>query len=234
MHASSQDHITTLALMDPFPLALAGLSSLINSQSKKYEIVFQETSMATVYEKLLYQPVNVLITELYSSNETIAEVRELLLNLRERLPSLQIIIYSHYREGDELRQLLKAPGISLISRNDIPLTEEIISRVMQGQRILSPRMQHYLALKESSELCSLHKLTRSEYDVIAFLFNGKSLQEIANIKHRSIKTISTHKCSAMRKLQVRNDSELFSLGTKLAHALPLRERHNGGSSAHQG
>jgi len=38
-----------------------------------------------------------------------------------------------------------------------------------------------------------------------------SLRQIAELQRRSIKTISAHKCSAMRKLQVKNDSELFSL-----------------------
>ena len=46
-----------------------------------------------------------------------------------------------------------------------------------------------------------------------------SLRQIAELQRRSIKTISAHKCSAMRKLQVKNDSELFSLHGNITRQL---------------
>jgi len=46
-------------------------------------------------------------------------------------------------------------------------------------------------------------------DVLKHLFHGMDLQQIAQMKQLSIKTISAHKCNAMRKLDIRTDSELF-------------------------
>ncbi|MNI91281.1 Transcriptional activator protein BglJ [compost metagenome] len=53
------------------------------------------------------------------------------------------------------------------------------------------------------------RITRSETEVLRHLFNGMDLREIAQAKQLSIKTISAHKCNAMRKLGVKTDSELF-------------------------
>ncbi|WP_438272349.1 helix-turn-helix domain-containing protein [Serratia fonticola] len=54
-------------------------------------------------------------------------------------------------------------------------------------------------------------LTRSERNVLIHLFSGLSMTEIAKLLNRSIKTISAHKCSIMRKLGVRNDAELYQM-----------------------
>ncbi|WP_415837922.1 helix-turn-helix domain-containing protein, partial [Serratia silvae] len=101
---------------------------------------------------------------------------------------------------------------SVVSRGDeLPLVGEFFSRVFNGERVLSPLIGSYLARSDPDDVSSLHHLTRCENDVLTSLFNGMSLREIAELQHRSIKTISAHKCNAMRKLQVKNDSELFSL-----------------------
>ncbi|WP_380183008.1 LuxR C-terminal-related transcriptional regulator [Kalamiella sp. sgz302252] len=211
-----------LALMDPFPVALLGLSNFINSWHRQSDIVFQSNSMVDIYEKLLYQPVAVLLTELYSYHESLDEVRERILSLSAQLSSLKIIVYTHCQESEALSPLLDNPAISLISRNeDLQRVRELISYALSGQRVISPMMHGYLAQKNADTSINLQRLTRSECAILAYLFNGKTLQEIAVLKHCSIKTISTHKCSAMRKLQVKNNSELFSLKKQLGRDLAI-------------
>lgn len=201
-----------LALMDRSPLTLTGLSCFIGTLNVANEIIVQETSMAAVSEGLLYQPVDILITELNGLNETTAQGREALLSLCAQLPALRVIVYTRCQKGEDLCRLLEIPNISVVSRGDeLQLVSEFFNRVFNGERVLSPMIGSYLARNDSDDVSSLHNLTRCENDVLTFLFNGMSLREIAELQHRSIKTISAHKCNAMRKLQVKNDSELFSL-----------------------
>lgn len=54
------------------------------------------------------------------------------------------------------------------------------------------------------------KLTRKEFEVVQRFFFGKSLQEIAVLDNSSIKTVSTHKRSAMRKLHVSSNQKLYA------------------------
>ncbi|KFK93997.1 MULTISPECIES: response regulator transcription factor [unclassified Serratia (in: enterobacteria)] len=211
MAFSSQKPIG-IALMDRSPLTLTGLSCFIGSLSVPNEIIVQETSMAAVSEGLLYQPVDILITELNGLNETAVQGREALLNLCAQLPALRVIVYTRCQKREDLGKLLDVANISVVSRGDaLQLVGEFFSRVFNGERVLSPLIGSYLARADSDDVSSLYSLTRCENDVLTFLFNGMSLREIAELQHRSIKTISAHKCNAMRKLQVKNDSELFSL-----------------------
>lgn len=201
-----------LALMDRSPLTLAGLSCFIGTLNATTEISLQETSMAAIAEGVLYQPVDILVTEINGLNETVEQGREILLNLCAQQPELRVIVYTSSQKGEDLCKLLEASNISLVSRGDeLPQVGEFFHRVFNGERVLSPLIGSYLARSDPDNASSLHNLTRCENDVLTSLFSGMSLREIAEVQHRSIKTISAHKCSAMRKLQVKNDSELFSL-----------------------
>ena len=47
-------------------------------------------------------------------------------------------------------------------------------------------------------------LTRSEIKVLRLVIEGKSSKEIANIIHRSVRTVEVHRARTMRKLGVDN------------------------------
>ncbi|HAZ3553715.1 TPA: helix-turn-helix transcriptional regulator [Escherichia coli] len=53
-------------------------------------------------------------------------------------------------------------------------------------------------------------LTLAERDVIRLLLSGYSVAEISRLKNRTVKTISTQKQNAYKKLDIRNDVSLFS------------------------
>lgn len=53
-------------------------------------------------------------------------------------------------------------------------------------------------------------LTLAERDVIRLLLSGYSVAEISRLKKRAVKTISTQKQNAYKKLDIRNDVSLFS------------------------
>lgn len=210
----------SVALMDRSPLTLTGLSCFISTLDLPNEILVQENQMAAISEKLLYQPVDLLVTELNGLNETSSQGREILLSLCAQFPTLRVIVYTRSQKGEDLRSLLNVPNISVVSRgDDLSLVGEFFSRVFNGERVLSPLIGSYLANSDAEDIFSQHNLTRCENDVLTFLFNGMSLREIAEHQRRSIKTISAHKCNAMRKLQVKNDSELFSLRKNLTQQL---------------
>ncbi|WP_213927748.1 LuxR C-terminal-related transcriptional regulator, partial [Serratia marcescens] len=153
-------------------------------------------------------------------DETVAQGRETLLALCTQLPELRVIVYTRCQNAEEVGRLLNQPNISIVARDDaLPLVAEFFNRVLLGERVLSPQIGAFLAPSVSGEEAATRKLTRCESDVLAFLFNGMSLRQIAELQRRSIKTISAHKCSAMRKLQVKNDSELFSLHGNIARQL---------------
>ncbi|MFC3948300.1 helix-turn-helix transcriptional regulator [Serratia entomophila] len=205
-----------IALMDSCPLTLDGLASFIGSLSTSGKIAVQETSMRRAADGVVYQQADVLIAELYGIDETPAQGREILLNLCIQQPALRAVVYTRSQNTEELGALLSQHNISIVARDDaLPLVAEFFSRVLNGERVLSPQIGACLARSACGESTAMRELTRCESDVLASLFSGMSLRQIAELQRRSVKTISAHKCSAMRKLQVTNDSELFSLHGKI-------------------
>lgn len=77
-----------IALMDSSPLALVGLSYFLDSLGIAKEVILQESSLKKVTEAFMYQSVDVLITDLYSQNESFTEGRDIILNLCSQHPNL--------------------------------------------------------------------------------------------------------------------------------------------------
>ncbi|MDQ7099068.1 LuxR C-terminal-related transcriptional regulator [Serratia sp. MF1(2023)] len=66
----------------------------------------------------------------------------------------------------------------------------------------------------SSPCCSIQlppKLTKKEVAILVELIRGKSLRQISVIYNNSLKTISSHKCRAMKKLGVKSNVQLILL-----------------------
>lgn len=56
------------------------------------------------------------------------------------------------------------------------------------------------------------RLSPKELEVLRHFLSGTSVGDIARVMNRSVKTVSTHKIAAMRKLDVETDHELVMFG----------------------
>ena len=200
----------TVALMDSHPLTLSGLSSLIQSIDDACDIRVKETCLEKILEALMYQSVDILVTDLQSAQENLHQGLDILLNLSEQFPGLNMVVYTLCPDGNELKKLLNQRNISVIARGEsLSDTQDYFSQAFARNRVLSPRIcSDLVQLGEQTKHVGA-RITRSETDVLRHLFNGMDLREIAKMKQLSIKTISAHKCNAMRKLEAKTDSELF-------------------------
>ena len=70
------------------------------------------------------------------------------------------------------------------------------------------KLRHY---RHNSVLLSDAALSNREREVLSYYLRGHSVTDIAQRLDRSVKTVSTQKRSAFRKLGIRTDSELFTL-----------------------
>lgn len=200
----------TVALMDSHPLTLFGLSTLIKSINNDYEILLQELSLRKMQEALMYQPVDLLVTDLQSFEEDVQAGLETLLRMNAMFPDMTIVVYTSCHDSNVLRNLLNYYNISVIARvESLQDTENFFRQAFDKKHVLSPKICSDLARVTEAHPCVTSRLTRSEMDVLKHLFHGMDLQQIAQMKQLSIKTISAHKCNAMRKLDIRTDSELF-------------------------
>lgn len=202
----------TIALMDSHPLTLSGLSYLVNSIDETCDIRMEETSLGRIAEGLMYQTVDILITDLHGYQESIQEGQEILQRLSLQFPQLIIVVYTLCRDADKLKKLLKFSNISLIARGESPvITDDLFRHALAKKKVLSPLICCTLAEQDVASQRTGFRPTQSENEIIKYLLNGMSLSQIAELKNLSIKTVSAHKCNVMRKLHIKTDAELFLL-----------------------
>lgn len=211
------DKTLRIALVDRCSLTLSGLSYLIRTFAPQHEIVIQHNSLTNISEHLLSQQVDILIAELSGGKDIVSQGISQLSSLSVSMPSLHIVVCTRIDSGAILRELTEMLNISIISRFE-PLMQlkQVFGQIFAGKRTYSPLIQSCLSKGTvTGTTAQLGALTRRENEVLRYLLNGLTLGQIAALQHRSIKTVSTHKCNAMRKLGAMNDFELFSLSKNI-------------------
>lgn len=206
-----------IALVDRCSLTISGLSYFIHSLAPNNEIVLQRNSLTNIGEPLLLNQIDLLIAELSGGKDVVSQGISQLSALSTTMPALHIVVYTRIQSGAILRELTEMLNVSIVSRFE-PLQQMkvVFNQIFRGLKVYSPLIDR--CLKESTVQVSnaqLSTLTRRENEVLRYLFNGLTLGQIATLQHRSIKTVSTHKCNAMRKLGAMNDFELFSISKNI-------------------
>jgi len=90
---------------------------------------------------------------------------------------------------------------------------DFIEKPLDRDRLI-PAIQDILSSDGSSELRG-KKLTRMEKKILKFIVSGKSNKEIADVLHRSVRTVEDHRNHIMRKFDARNAVELVKIAIDL-------------------
>lgn len=141
--------------------------------------------------------------------------------LKERYPSIEVIIMTVLDDEDTLIQAVVAGAKGYLLKSDSPQKMlQILQMVKSGFALLSPsissKIKGFLS-HQSSNLAQTPKLdnpedtlTPRESEVLDLLSRGDTYQEIARVLHRDIGTIKTHVNNIYKKLEVRNKTEAIN------------------------
>ncbi len=117
-----------------------------------------------------------------------------------------ILVTDYLMPGGDIGDGLNIKAV-LNKADDITHLITAIHTVYAGSSYLSPSIQEICMRTDASN--STQKLSRRELEVIRLFVEGASINEIANQLNRTKQTISTQKSSAMRKLGIQRDADLF-------------------------
>jgi two-component system capsular synthesis response regulator RcsB len=206
------DHTATinLAIVARSPLIRLGIVQFIQDLQLGYRCDLIASSLLSLYEKADKADIKMLMTELSGTPEEMAKMIRHLQILAEQLPRLKIVVYSACHDVAILAPLQSHKQFSLVAQQDAPaqIRRDMVV-ALAGGRVCSPSIRHYFERTNLQEQSGVKALTNTERKVMSHLFAGLSMADIAALYHRSIKTISAHKCNSMRKLEVDNDADLF-------------------------
>lgn len=201
-------------------VTLLAIEKIAGSISPNCQFHTETESMVHAVKKVEDVAASLLITDLSDCADSNDAFINLLFQLCQRQPQLRVIIYSHPLRGTATSMLSRLSQVVFLSRSSsLEEFELAMITLLSGGKYPGNKIKQQADSNVDKTIEKLHLLTHCEKDVIAHLLQGESLSDISNLFHRSIKTVSAHKCNAMRKLDAKNVAELFLIKNEFFSAL---------------
>ena len=204
----------TVIILDKQAISQAGIHYLANRTDELFTLLDASSTkeMAGLLEEHPDAVVVIDFTQLDVSSEY-------LLIMHERFKQVQWILFSEHLSNDFIRRMAFASKAFSILFKDAS-EEEIKTALIKGARheqFFSSRVMDCLKREEEMESTPL---TPTEKEILRLLAMGKSAKEIAETRHSSLYTITTHRKNIFRKLQVNNAYEAtrYALRAGIANA----------------
>jgi DNA-binding NarL/FixJ family response regulator len=139
------------------------------------------------------------------------DVIDTLRTIKSIRPNLPVLIFSMNPEKAFAIRMLKAGALGYINK-DCEQSELIqaIKKVSSGRGYISGALSEILAssLREGADKPMHDKLSDREFQVLCMIAGGQTLDEISENLFLSKNTVSNHRNSVMKKLDLRNNSEI--------------------------
>lgn len=202
----------TVVVVDDHPLVLLGVSSLLEG-CPNVAALFTATNSSELFTMLNGTRIDAVITDFSMPGGTYGDGLKMLRRLRQHYPEIKILVLTTLDHPGLIAAIARIPVDGIVQKSGgLKELPEAITRVMRGHRYFGDRVRERFddAGMDVDTACG-PPLTPKELEVLRMLFGGNSVTEIAKLTHRSAKTISNQKQSAMRKLGCSCDAELYQL-----------------------
>lgn len=208
MSARTYTGSVRVALLDDHALVLKGLIAHLE-KIPSILIIGSHGGSQPFRAMLSAMPVDVALIDYSLAMDDIDGVALIKL-LRAAHPTLKILVVSAHGSRLVIRSLLQAGAHGFVAKSQEP--DEIIraiDAVMTGREYLPPGTVSGMAENPMTSL------SPREWEVVRCVLEGLSVTQIANKFNRSLKTVSTQKTAAYRKLDIGADNELHMLRSYL-------------------
>ncbi len=210
-----------VALADDHPVARLGMQSALEEAPAIHCIgaAADSTELVSLLER---SPCDVLVTDYAMPNGAFGDGLELLGYLALHFPSLRIVVMTGL-DQPALIHKIDASGVSGIVKKSEDSSQVLaaVMAVYAHRRYHSPAVVDLLRRKEPRRVT---ELSPREVEVVRLFLEGLSITEIAARLGRKKQTVSTQKVTAMRKLGIERDAELYSLAADLGLKDPDPQR----------
>ena len=140
-----------------------------------------------------------------------AGVLDTVSTMRRRKPELPILVVSMYPEEQYAVNLLRA-GVSgfFPKAGEAKDMLQALRTVAEGKKYISASLAEMLALEAAGDAAEAphRKLSNREFQIFVQLAAGKTVTDIADEIHLSVKTISTYRSRILEKMNLERNAEL--------------------------
>ncbi|NML32718.1 response regulator [Paraburkholderia antibiotica] len=200
-----------LMLADDHPAVLSGMKYAINSAGILNIVGVAQDSNAT-FQLLDHVHCDVLVTDYFMPGGPQGEGLALLSDLRLRYPALRIVVFTSMDNPAIVREIAKIGIQSVVSKSGrLDHLISAIHAVYAGSTYFpgTESGQDSVFTRFSSEKSNKRTLSPREEEVVRLYVSGLSSGEISRQLNVTKQTVSTQKSSAMQKLGITRDADLF-------------------------
>lgn len=210
LHPSQEVHI---GVIDNKPIVLYGIQHLLNNEAG-ITVDFLSTNIDSFFEYMdkKHTLINMVLCDYEFANDKSPDGVCFLKKIHRRYPNVKVIIFvSDYRQH-VVPLAINAGVLGFVDKHsDIANIIKAIRHVKKTSNLFFSEsiMKAYLmSLNSCRMITEKIDLSKSEFEVARLIGAGLSLDEIALKLHKSPKTISNQKNSAMKKIGINADVAL--------------------------
>lgn len=202
---------TRLLLVDDHAVVRSGLRMLLENE-RDVEIVGEAGTAKDALENALLLKPNVILMDIGLPDLSgIEATRE----IKKRMPEVAIVALTIHEDEEYFFKMLEAGASGYVPKRAAP--EELLTAIRvaaAGQVYLYPSLAKLLVRdylsgdRPSDEKSTSSNLTEREQEVLTYLAEGSTNEEIASSLVISPKTVARHRENIMRKLNLHSRSEL--------------------------
>lgn len=200
--------IRRILLVDDHPIVRAGVAQLIRDRWHDAEVA-EAGTLAEALGRLEEGGWNAVVLDLSLPD---AQGLEGLARLRRKAPDTRVLVLSMHAEAAYAARALQGGAAGYLTK-DRAGTELMtaLDRVLSGGRYVTASLAETLAgllTGQAVDRPAHEALSAQEHRVLLLLAGGRSVGEVAQAMHLSVKTVSTYRSRILDKLHLKNNAEL--------------------------
>lgn len=202
---------TTIFIIDDHPMVIEGLQSLL-TPIENTVVAATATNAADAMKWLEKNTVDLILLDINLPDMSGVELCKL---IKDNYPQTKILGISTYSDRSYISRMITNGASGYIIKN-APGAEiaEAIQVVMSGKLYMNLNMEYLLKPPVVNQIGELPKLTRREKEVLGYIADGFTNNDIAEKLFISPSTVDTHRKNLLAKLNVNNTASLIRLAVE--------------------
>jgi two-component system response regulator NreC len=201
---------TRLLLVDDHAVVRSGLRMLLGNESDVEIVGEAGTAQEALDAVAMFKPDVILMDIGLPDKSGIEATRE----IKDRFPKIAVVALTIHEDEEYFFKMLEAGASGYVPKRAAP--EELLTAIRAaalGEVYLYPSLakllvRDFLTQERPDEAKALSDLTEREQEVLTYLAEGASNDEIAEALVISPKTVARHRENIMRKLNMHSRAEL--------------------------
>ncbi|HMF99954.1 MAG TPA: response regulator transcription factor [Gemmatimonadaceae bacterium] len=196
-----------IAIADDHPIVREGLRR-IASDDAGITVTGEASNGAELLRLLQAAAVDVVLLDVSMPGATFVET---LRDVRERHPSIKVLVLSAHPEDQWALRALQSGAAGYLTKDHSPeQLVEAIRRVSRGGKYVSETMAERLAgMVDKGRTRAPHeRLSDREFEVLRALGSGMMVKDVAQQLRLSAKTVSTYRARLLEKMGLKSKADL--------------------------